>query len=96
MIRHSVIFKLKHPAGSKEEKLFLERAEKLSVIPGVQKFECLKQVSPKNKFEFGLSMEFENEKIYQQYNHHPEHIYFVQQYWLHEVEDFLEIDYTCL
>lgn len=94
MIIHSVIFKLKHPKGSKEESQFLENAKKLVSIPGVQNFQCLKQVSTKNKFEFGLSMQFENEELYQQYNNHPDHVYFVQQYWLNEVEDFMEIDYT--
>lgn len=93
MIRHSVIFKLKHLHDSEEEALFLEKAKQLSGIPGVQKFECLKQVNPKNKFDFGLSMEFENEILYQQYSTHPDHVYFVQQYWLNEVEDFLEIDF---
>lgn len=96
MIRHSVIFKLKHPKGSKEEGLFLEKAKQLISIPGVQKFECLRQVSPKNKFDFALSMEFENNDLYQQYNNHPDHTYFVQQYWLNEVEDFMEIDYELL
>ena len=93
MIRHSVIFTLKHPAGSQEEALFLERAKQLSGIPGVQKLECLRQVNPKNKFDFGLSMEFEDETVYQQYNSHPDHVCFVQQYWLNEVEDFLKIDF---
>lgn len=94
MIRHSVIFKLKHPKDSKEEALFLERAKKLVSIPGVEKFECLRQISPKNKFDFGLSMEFESDAIYQEYNNHPEHVHFVQQYWINEVEDFLEIDFV--
>ena len=39
-------------------------------------------------------MEFENEILYQQYNSHPDHVYFVQQYWLNEVDDFLEIDFS--
>lgn len=94
MIRHSVIFKLKHPKDSKEEALFLERAKKLVSIPGVEKFECLRQISPKNKFDFGLSMEFESDAVYQEYNNHPEHVHFVQQYWINEVEDFLEIDFV--
>ena len=96
MIRHSVIFKLKHPKGSKEETLFLEKAKQLIAIPGVEKFECLRQVSPKNKFDFGISMEFDNNDLYQRYNNHPDHTYFVQQYWLNEVEDFMEIDYELL
>jgi len=92
-IRHSVIFTLKHPKGSPAEKEFLEAAKALSSITGVERFECLRQVSKKNKFDFGLSMEFSNQKLYDAYNNHPDHVAFVQQRWMKEVEDFLEIDY---
>lgn len=92
-IRHTVAFKLKHPIGSSEEQDFLEASRKLSAIAGVEKFECLKQVSSKNHFTYGISMEFANQKMYDQYNNHPDHVAFVQQRWLKEVEDFLEIDY---
>jgi hypothetical protein len=53
----------------------------------------LREISPKNDFEFGLSMVFENAKVYENYNGHPGHISFVQHYWLKMVEDFLEIDF---
>ena len=95
-IRHSVIFKLKHPKGSAEERDFFNAAKKLAAIPGVEKFECLKQVSEKNKFEFGISMEFANQQLYDQYSNHPEHTAFVQQQWLKEVEDFMEIDFEVI
>lgn len=93
MLRHSVIFKLKHPADSQEGKAFFIAANKLANIPGVQKFECLKQTSKKNKFEYGISMEFASNELYERYSNHPDHVKFVQEYWLKEVEDFLEIDY---
>jgi hypothetical protein len=93
---HSVFFKLKHHKGSQSEQAFLAAAKKLAAIPGVEKFECLKQISKKNKFEFGLSMEFANQQLYDAYNNHPEHIAFIQNHWLKEVEDFLEIDYEIL
>jgi hypothetical protein len=92
-IRHTVVFKLKHPKGSSEEQAFLAAAQQLASIPGVEKFEALKQISQKNNFEWGLSMEFANLEVYEQYNHHPDHVAFVEQRWLQEVEDFLEIDY---
>lgn len=92
-IRHTVAFKLKHPKGSAEEKDFLIAIRKLADIPGVEKFECMKQVSKKNKYEFGVSMEFADQKAYDEYNTHPDHVAFVQDRWLKEVEDFLEIDY---
>jgi len=92
-IIHSVIFKLKHERDSLEEKEFLAAAKKLASIQGVENFQCLLQVSPKNKYEFGLSMEFANQQLYDQYSNHPAHVAFVQQRWLNEVEDFLEIDY---
>src|SRR3954470_24374652 len=95
-IHHSVFLKLKHPKGSSLEQAFLAAAKKLATIPGVEKFECLKQISKKNKFEYGLSMEFVNQQLYDQYNKHPDHVAFVQLRWLKEVEDFLEIDYEVI
>jgi len=95
-IRHTVVFKLIHVNGSPEERAFLIAARKLSAISGVEKFECLKQVSKKNEFEFGLSMEFANQDAYDHYNNHPEHVDFVQQRWLKEVEEFMEIDYVIM
>lgn len=95
-IRHTVVFKLKHPKGSAEEQSFLAAAKKLSSIAGVENFESLKQVSQKNNFEFGLSMEFADQKAYDYYNNHPEHVAFVQNIWLEEVEDFMEIDYIIM
>ena len=95
-IHHSVFFKLKHPKGSQLEQEFLGAAKKLAAIPGVEKFECLKQISKKTKFELGLSMEFANQQLYHTYNNHPDHVAFIQNHWLKEVEGFLEIDYEVL
>ena len=78
MIRHTVVFKLIHPADSVEEKMFLDEINKLSAIPGVQNFELLKQTGKKNNYDFGLSMEFETAKEYEHYNQHPDHVAFVQ------------------
>jgi hypothetical protein len=96
MIRHTVTFRLKHPAGSEAERDFLVAAAKLAMIPTVRNFESLRQVSPKNSFTFGLSMEFANSEDYQFYNDHPDHVAFVQTRWIPEVADFLEIDYELL
>ena len=64
MIRHTVVFRLKHPRGSKEEKAFLDHALLLKKIPGVEKFEQLRQVSRKNDYTFGFSMEFADAAAY--------------------------------
>jgi hypothetical protein len=96
MIRHTVVFRLKHPAGSAEEKKFLADALCLVSIPGVEKFEQLRQTSPKNDFHFGFSMEFVDTAAYQAYNVHPTHSQFVQERWIPEVEEFMEIDYEPL
>ena len=93
MIKHSVIFKLKHSPDSAETTNFWNAAKKLSNISGVRNFECLKQTSPKNRFEYGLSMEFDDQKAYDFYSNHSEHVHFIQQFWVKDVEDFLEIDY---
>jgi heme-degrading monooxygenase HmoA len=93
MIRHTVIFKLKYPLGSAEESGFLEAASALSLIQGAHQFESLRQISKKNDFEYGLSMEFDSKADYQAYNQHPEHAKFIEDYWAKSVEKFLEIDY---
>ena len=95
-IRHSVSFRLRHPPGSDAERDFIEAAEKLRQIPGVEAFDILAEVSPKNGFRFGISMEFANSEVYETYNLHPEHVRFVEERWVNEVEEFLEIDYAAL
>jgi hypothetical protein len=94
MIRHTVVFRLKHPAGSSAERDFLAAAQALVSIPGVEKFELLRQVGKKCAYTFGLSMEFADAEVYARYNDHPAHVRFVQERWLAEVADFLEIDYA--
>ena len=92
-IRHTVTFTLAHPEGSAEERDFLDAAARLADIPGVEDFEVLREVSPKNGFRFGLSMEFADQAAYDGYNNHPKHVAFVKNRWEREVEKFLEIDY---
>jgi hypothetical protein len=96
MIRHTVVFRLKHPPNSSEEKAFLEAGKVLASIPGVEKFEQMRQVSAKNGYAFGFSMEFTDQAAYDRYNSHPEHVAFVNGRWIPEVDEFLEIDYAPL
>ena len=93
-IRHTVAFTLTHPAGSEEESDFLKAAERLAATPGVEAFELLAEVSPKNDYRFGISMEFADRDAYERYNVHPDHVRFVQERWLSEVTEFVEIDYA--
>ena len=95
-IRHTVAFALGHDEGSEEERDFLAAAARLAEIPGVEAFEVLREVSPKNGFRFGLSMEFADQAAYDGYNEHPTHVAFVQERWLPEVSDFLEVDYAAV
>jgi len=96
MIRHTVAFRLKHPQGSAEEASFLSVGRELATIPGVEKFEQLRQVSLKNDFHFGYSMEFADEAAFQVYNDHPVHVAYVRDRWIPEVEAFAEADYVLL
>jgi heme-degrading monooxygenase HmoA len=93
-VRHTVSFTLRHAEGSAEEADFLAAAARLAdVVPGVEAFEVLREVSPKNGFVHGLSMEFADRAAYDAYSNHPEHDAFVAERWTTEVTDFLEIDY---
>ena len=93
-VRHTVTFSLFHEQGSAEERDFLQVAEQLASIPGVEAFELLAEVSPKNGYRYGISMEFADRSAYERYNEHPDHLRFVQERWLSEVSDFLELDYV--
>lgn len=96
MIRHTVAFRLKHDRGSAAEAQFLSAALVLAKIPGVEAFEQLRQVSPKNDYAFGFSMEFADQAHYDAYNVHPDHVAFVRDRWMPEVAAFMEIDYVLL
>jgi heme-degrading monooxygenase HmoA len=94
MIRHTVAFRLKHAHDSDAERDFLRAACELAKIEGVEKFECLRQTSAKNPFTFGLSMEFADAAAYAHYSEHPDHVAFVRQRWIPEVDEFMELDYV--
>jgi LAS superfamily LD-carboxypeptidase LdcB len=96
MIRHTVVFALKHSAGSAAEIDFLDAADVLADIPGVLKFEKLRQTSTKNDYAFGFSMEFVDQAAYTAYDQHPWHVAFVRERWVPEVLRFMEIDYVPL
>ena len=93
-IRHSVAFALHHTEGSAEEATFLDALRALAAIPGVEAFEVVSEVSPKNPYRHGVSMEFADRAAYEAYNAHPDHVAFVTQLWDREVADFLEIDFV--
>lgn len=93
-IRHTVSFRLQCDPGSAEEADFLAAASSLGTIPGVEAFEVLREVSPKNGFAFGISMEFADAAAYSAYNEHPDHVRFVNERWIPEVAEFLEVDYA--
>ena len=67
MITHTVTFKLKYAKGSEEESIFLTAAKELRSIPGVENFECLRQISTKSHFEYSLSMDFDSMETYNTY-----------------------------
>jgi hypothetical protein len=96
MIRHSVILTLKSSLSPADKLQYFAAVDELKQIPGVQKFEVLKQTSAKNPFEYGISMEFENQEAYNLYAGYSLHTAFVEKYWAACVEDFLEIDYQKL
>lgn len=91
-IRHQVVFTLKHEAGSPEEADFIAAITALSAIEGVEAFELMREVSPKNDYDYALTMEFADRAAYEAYNEHPQHASFVGDRWDAEVTAFLEID----
>ncbi|HTB27019.1 MAG TPA: Dabb family protein [Puia sp.] len=94
MIIHSVSFSLKEGFSNKEKMDFFSAVLRLKGIPDVENFTCLRQISSKNPYDFIISMEFESEEFYKQYNDHPEHLQFIQHYWLKFIKEFQQADFT--
>jgi heme-degrading monooxygenase HmoA len=95
-VRPGVVFSLKHEEGSEAEADFLRANAELAGIPGVEAFELMREVSPKNDYRFALTMEFADRDAYEAYNQHPDHVRFVSERWMNEVSDFLELDSEAL
>jgi hypothetical protein len=94
MIRHTVVFRLRCDPASAAEAGFLRSArEQLTPIPGVERFEVLRQTGSQSEFRFSLSMEFADADAYRAYDEHPRHTAFVRDRWIPEVEEFLELDF---
>lgn len=94
-IQHMVIFNLSNPIDSAEAQKFIQDGTRiLTGIPVVNNFQAFNQVSQKNKYQYAFSMVFANQADYTTYNNHPDHVTFVQNRWLKEVSDFLEIDFV--
>lgn len=92
-ILHSVFFQLKHEKDSAAEQDFLATGKALSEIATVENFKVLREISPKNEYDWGFSMEFVDQDAYTTYNEHPDHVAFVAHRWQQEVTTFMEIDY---
>jgi hypothetical protein len=56
----------------------------------------MREVSPKNPYRFALTMEFVDRAAYEAYSAHPDHESFVNNRWVNEVADFMEIDSEAL
>ncbi|WP_176475971.1 Dabb family protein [Paenibacillus sp. 7523-1] len=92
-ITHMVTFTLYAGKDTAEAEAFLkESAEALAVIPGVENFQVLRQVSTKNEFDYSFSMVFADQAAYDAYNEHPVHRKYVEERWEKEVSRFQEID----
>lgn len=96
-IMHTVIFDLKHAPGSPEtEKFITDACRILTAVPGVRDFQAYRQCSPKNDYQYGFLMTFNNQKEFDAYTAHPEHCKFVEERWDTEVSRFQESDFMKL
>ena len=95
-IRHTVAFTLRHDDGSPEAESFFEALGALGAIEGVEELQVLSEVSPKNSYRYGVSMEFATRTAFETYTASPEHVEFVRDRWDTEVADFIEIDFVAL
>lgn len=96
MIQHLVVVRLRHARGSVEETTFLRGCEMLAGIPGVQRFEIMKQTSAAAGYDFAFSMWFDDEEAYAAYRVHPDHIRYGEEIWAPAVAEGKDLDFVRL
>ena len=92
MIRHAALFRLKESKGTAGERDFLAALAALGTLPGVEDFEIAREISPKNPYDYTVSMRFADQAAYAAYDSHPAHVAFVQTLWIPQVAEFMEHD----
>ena len=95
MIRHTVVFRLRHPAGSAAEADFLRtRARAADADP---RRRALRGAAPDGERRARTASRSRwsspTRRRTPAYNAHPDHQAFVQGRWIPEVEEFLELDF---
>jgi hypothetical protein len=74
-------------------RLATEAAERLAAIAGRRCVRAPRRGQPEKQLpRRDFAMEFADRSAYASYNGHPDHMRFVQERWLAEVSDFLELD----
>lgn len=85
MFRHTIAFRLRHARGSLQEKAFLRDAKVLAEIPGIGRFEQLRQTSPADDFHFMFALTFESQDAFELFRVHPKYRQFYDERWTREV-----------
>jgi hypothetical protein len=96
MIRHTVVFTLKHAAGSAEEGALPARCQGAGRHSGRRKVRAIAPGQPQERLRLRLLDGIRRQAAYSGYNDHPDHVAFVRDRWIPEVARFLEIDYVAL
>ena len=92
-IKHMVLFNLKSELSKEQVNVFFNQSLSiLTKIDGVNNFISFDQISKKNDFKYGFSMEFDSQDSYDYYSNHQMHTDYVKNIWLTNVDTFLEID----
>ncbi len=94
MLFHAVLFNFKKELGEDRKEEILGLARKLSEIPGVRNLLAGRTINEGGKFEYGLTMYFEDEEALREYREHPDHVRFRDVDFFPFVEDKLGLDYT--
>lgn len=89
-IRFFSAFRLKHETGSEAETEFLREYSALGSVPGVENFELMREITPKewSTCEWVVMWEFADLAAHTAFHEHPAHHKFVAEYWNTGVAEF--------
>ncbi|MEM3382736.1 MAG: Dabb family protein [Nitrososphaerales archaeon] len=96
MIKHIVLFNLKASTIKQFDQFVKTTKETLSKIPGVQNLSVGLSIKPDARYNYSITMDFDNERLLKEYREHPIHVKYRDEYFKPNIEEYISLDYELI
>ena len=93
-VQHVIVYNIEQGSESHVDAMMTRGTEVLAGIPGVRRVISGWAVSENAKYRFCWIVEFTHQKVIESYRHHPDHVAFVNTFFLPIARDRISIDFV--